>query len=78
MHNRRETWAKDVADIFSRLVHRINATSVHRSWNQYFEQPRYVVAGSTVKETWGTGTSWNGGGLRECLYIGTIKYVIVL
>ena len=21
MHNRRETWAKDVADIFSRLVH---------------------------------------------------------
>ena len=24
---------------------------------------------SSVKETWGTGTSWNGGGLRECLPI---------
>ena len=32
MHNRRETWAKDVADIFSRLVHPPPAIEAGGSW----------------------------------------------
>ena len=41
MHNHRETWAKDVADIFSRLVHRIDATSVriHRCLGPWLALP---------------------------------------